>query len=359
VRTHLAIAAVSAVLALFGARAEQRDTVKIGLILPLSGGMAHVGAAFRDAARLAALELPPGRFEYQLIFEDDGLQSAKAATAAQKLIEIDKVDAIISTWSYGGTVVAPIAAKAEVLHFGVAWDPVVAQGPLNFIHLTPPREFIKAFFAAFRKKGYRRIAAVGWHESGSLFFLDELERLAPAEGFQVVKRIEAQAGDSDFRSAIMLCERSKPDVYLVNFSAPAIDIFVRQAAELRVSAAITAITGFEVATDLHPLEGRWYVSDSTAPEDFVRRFTERYGHAHVYGVGNYYDSVKLIRFLFEQSSAAGKPDGRRLGAAAGAIPGFASIFGALTVDKDGVIIYTPVYWRIANGKRKTVQLDDI
>lgn len=82
------------------ARAEQenRPLIKIGLILPLSGGMAHVGAAFRDAARMAIDDIPSdSRFHYQLVIEDDQLPSAKAATAVQKLIDRDKVDAVISS----------------------------------------------------------------------------------------------------------------------------------------------------------------------------------------------------------------------------------------------------------------------
>lgn len=341
---------------------------KIGIILPLSGGLAHVSAAFRDAARMASEELPAqNRSAYELVFEDDQLQSSKAASAAQKLIEIDKVDAIISTWSYGGTVVSPIADKAGVPHFGVAWDPAVAKGKLNFLHLTPPRKFIENFFAGFKKKGYKRIGAVGWNESGSLFFLDELERLAPQEGLEIVKRIEFQASDrGDFRSAIMRGERVKPDVWVLNLSAPEIDIFVRQLAELHSTTPITSITGFEVANDLRPLEGKWYVSDSTVSDDFTRRFTERYGHSHVYGVGNFYDSVQLAAFLFERlpepPSAAGRaqrldPDQFLAGAAE--LSAFPSIFGSLKMDPEGIIEYAPVFRKIVGGKRVTVPLEDI
>jgi ABC-type branched-subunit amino acid transport system substrate-binding protein len=342
------------------AQAEERPLIKIGLILPLGGGMAHVGTAFRDAARMAAAEIPKGsKFSYELIFEDDELQSAKVASAAQKLITIDKVDALVSTWSYGGIVVAPMAEKARRIHFGVAWDPAVAKGSFNFIHLTPPREFIKGFLAGFKKKGYRKIASFGWHESGSLFFLDELERLAPQNGFTLVKRTEFDGADRDFRSALLNAERAKADVFLVNLSAPAIDIFVKQMAELKITTPVTSITGFEVATDLAPLEGKWYVSDSTVSDDFAERFTKQYGHNHLYGVGNFYDAVKLIAFLFEQAPGPAKPQPEQVLEATKKIGLFNSIFGPLQLDSEGIISYQPVFRKIVAGKRITVGLDDI
>ena len=92
---------------------------------------------------------------------------------------------------------------------------------------------------------------------------------------------------------------------------------------------IPAITGFEVATDLALLGGRWYASDSTAPDEFVRRFTARCGHNHVCGVGNY-------------GAVSGKPGAAQRLAATENIARFPSIFDGLS-DKEGIISCAPVY----------------
>lgn len=134
---------------------------------------------------------------------------------------------------------------------------------------------------------------------------------------------------------------------------------MRELAELRVTTPVTAITGFEVATDLEPLEGKWYVSDSTVSDKFVRRFQERYGHTHVYGVGNYYDAVRLIVHLFERSPSGGKPTPEQLALGMRDLSNFSSIFGTLEIDADGIISYQPVFRKVAGGKRVTVELGDI
>jgi ABC-type branched-subunit amino acid transport system substrate-binding protein len=337
-----------------------RDVVRIGVILPLTGGMAHVGARFRDAVRLAAEEISPqSRFTYQAIFEDDALLPANAATAAHSLINIHKVDALISTWSYGGTVVSPLAERAKVLHLGIAWDPSVALGKYNFLYLTSPSRFILKFFEGFKKKGYRRIAIVGWQESGSLFFLDEAQRLAPLYGFEIVKRVEFGRGDIDYRSAIMNLPKTQADVVILNLSAPPIDVFVKQMNELNVNVPITSITGFEVAADTAPLEGKWYVSDATPPDDFIEKFGKKYGQQQLYGVGNYYDALRMLVYLFEAAGKNGKPSPEQLLKQTAAIPQFPSIFGTVEIDADGIINYEPVFRKIVNGRRVTVGIDDL
>ena len=119
----------------FGAEPE----LKIGVIIPLSGTMAPSGQAFREAALMAVEDSAAGLpFKVSLTFEDDKLESKLAGTAAQKLIAQNGVHALISTWSYGGSVVSPIAQKAEVLHLSVAWAKSIAEGEFNFLHLMPP-----------------------------------------------------------------------------------------------------------------------------------------------------------------------------------------------------------------------------
>ena len=91
-------------------------TIKIGVILPLTGDMAAVGSACRDAVQMALKDSEnTNHNKYKIIFEDDRLQPNEVAKVAQKLISLDKVSGIISTWSYGGRIVAPMAERAKFL----------------------------------------------------------------------------------------------------------------------------------------------------------------------------------------------------------------------------------------------------
>ena len=339
--------------------ADGRPLIKIGLIAPLSGGLAEAGAAFRDAAKLALEDLHADRsFDYELVVEDDQLKSAQVNITAKKLIEIDKVDALISTWSYGGTVAAPIAEKARVPHFGVAWDPKVAAGSYNFIHLTPPSVFLRHFLEEFDKRGLKTVSLVGLNESGSIFAFDEFERLIQGKGIKLLSKDSVNFGDQDFRSIILRLKTKRPEVLLLNLSTPEIDIFMKQLAEAHYAGEVTAITGFDIAENLSQLEGRWYVSDSIVGDSFAARFNQKYGHTRLYGVGNYYDIVSLLINRYERLGKAEpgkKPTSTEIIRSLSSLNGFSSIFGSAEIDDAGIISYPAKLRKIKNGQRVTLE----
>src|ERR1700749_3584296 len=89
-------------------------TIKIGLILPLTGPQANIGEAGKNAADLAIAKINADsslKYKYELDIQDDSFDPAKTVSAVQKLLSVDQVNAVISVGSGPGNVVAPIAEK--------------------------------------------------------------------------------------------------------------------------------------------------------------------------------------------------------------------------------------------------------
>src|ERR1700756_2458643 len=89
----LAAVAIGA-LAVVPARAE--DTVKIGLILPMTGGQASTGKQIDNAIKLYMKQhgdSVAGK-KIEVILKDDGAAPDKTKTAAQELIVNEKVNVI-------------------------------------------------------------------------------------------------------------------------------------------------------------------------------------------------------------------------------------------------------------------------
>ncbi len=333
------------------------EPIKIGVILPLTGDMAAVGAACRDAIRMAEQDRKSATPRFKFIFEDDKLAPLEAAKAAQKLLKVDKVSAIISTWSYGGTIVSPLAERAKVPHIGVAWDHHVADGEYNFLHLTPPSEFMRKFLEAFKKLGVTRVALLGVEESGSVFALDEFVRIAPEYGVKVVYRDAVLWDLKDFNSLVTKITQARPEYLLVNLGGDILNSALQNALQMqKVSFRKTAITSYDVASDLRPLEGRWYVSDSLLPEDFAKNFEERFGHSIRYGVGNFYEAARLLMYGFDMAplhdSVGAKDELQK-------IHNMPSLFGATSVDSKGIFSYPARYVRIEAGRRAPITFADI
>lgn len=140
---------------------------------------------------------------------------------------------------------------------------------------------------------------------------------------------------------------------LLNLSTPEIDIFMKQLIEAKYTGEVTAITGFDIAENLGPLEGRWYISDSIVGDDFAEKFHKKYGHSRLYGVGNYYDIVSLLVNRFEKLSSKGKPDSLEIIRSLETLDGFRSIFGAASIDSAGIISYPARLRKVVARKRVT------
>lgn len=88
---------------------------KIGIITDMSGPMAFWGQQTRLGAEIARDELAAQGRDLVLVFGDHQLQPKNAVSEAQKMINIDKVDAIFSDFTGPSIAAAPLAREAGVL----------------------------------------------------------------------------------------------------------------------------------------------------------------------------------------------------------------------------------------------------
>lgn len=113
------IAAVAVVAGLAAAApAGAEDTVKVGLILPMTGGQASTGKQIENAIKLYMQQkgdTVAGK-KVEIILKDDAAIPDKTKTAAQELIVNDKVNFIAG---FGVTpaalAAAPLATQAKIL----------------------------------------------------------------------------------------------------------------------------------------------------------------------------------------------------------------------------------------------------
>ena len=59
-------------------------------------------------------------YEYQLIIEDSGADPSKAKDVIRKLVEVDKVDAIVGGISIIGQITKPYATEARIAPVGAS-----------------------------------------------------------------------------------------------------------------------------------------------------------------------------------------------------------------------------------------------
>ncbi|MBW2969889.1 ABC transporter substrate-binding protein [Candidatus Woesearchaeota archaeon] len=336
----------------------EKAVVKIGATLPLTGDLAFLGEASKDALELSLKEVSGTKYKYELVFEDDKLDPKLAATAATKLISVDNVDAIVSISSGIGNVVSPIADQNKVIHFSsAASDANVAKGPLNFIHWTPPDEEGKIWVKEAQSRGYKRIAIIAMQQQGAIAIKDSMKKYLPGTGMEVVSEQLYNIGDKDFKTLITKAQQSKPDVYFLMAFSPELDILHKQMKDLGVKEPISGIESFELSDDPSQFEGEWYINAADTSNEFIEKYTAAYGKNPQLGAANSYDILKLIVEGYEKAGkdASVKPSHEAVADAIMQITDFKGALGTVRVEEDG-IVWSPASVRIIqDGKPATLK----
>ena len=121
---------------------QNKPVVKIGVVDSLSGRYAENGQNVRTAIELAKESFASADIDFEFIFEDYGYESKRASTAVNKLINADKVDALISWSSVAGNVVSPLADHHKIPHMAICNDENVAV----LLHFIPNTDIPLSFF---------------------------------------------------------------------------------------------------------------------------------------------------------------------------------------------------------------------
>ena len=187
----------------------------LGAVLHLSGEWAREGNAFREGIELGAEELGSQGFLLTLKIEDSQFVGRSAATAAQKLINQDQVQALIisslSEAKYCSSQFEPRRIPTVVL-----WDAAPeldALGEYVFgIGAWAPGTGQRAARYAYETLGIRKVAVVNnsreWSQSAAKYFREEFARL----GGSLVFNEELAPGESEFRGLSVRLRSSRAEM---------------------------------------------------------------------------------------------------------------------------------------------------
>ncbi len=333
----------------------EREVIKIGFVLPLSGNASYLGEGMKNAAELALRDINSQntKYKYELLFEDDQFVPAKTATALNKLISIDKVDVVSTVASAAGGVANPIAEKSKVVHISTASDPAIAKGEFNFTNWTPPKEEVKVFLAEAQKKGIKKIALFGQTISGITAVFDELKAQLPGTGITVVAEDISNFGTKDFRTAIQKAKAANPDYFVICMFSPELEVLHSQIKELGIKAPLTAIEAFELSDNPGLFEGLWYVNAADPTKEFSDSYSKAYGKNVSIGTPNAYDNVMLVVTAAEKFDK--KPTTTELAKGIAETKNFNGALGkGIMVGPDHVVVTKAVLRTIKDGKPVTL-----
>jgi branched-chain amino acid transport system substrate-binding protein len=111
--------------------AQGPGTFRIGSLCPVTGAGSPYGSGMQKAIEIAVAEVNAaggaGGSKLELFAEDGQTKPDAAVLAAKKLIEVNKVQAILGTWSSGVTLaVMPLTDAANIIEMNCSGAPAIS-----------------------------------------------------------------------------------------------------------------------------------------------------------------------------------------------------------------------------------------
>lgn len=256
----LALLTVLLLLLLFPLSSFAQESFKIGAPLPITGAGAAFGEKFRKAYQMAIDEINSkggvnGR-KLELIIEDTQAKPTLAVTAAKKLLEQDRVVALVGGWSSGvALAVAPFANDNKIPYLldHPALDDITRKGYSYVFRLQPTTGMYSAALEDFLLKAIypkekRKLKAAylyvdnafgqGVAKYGILPFFEKNK-----DKFDLVIKEAYDEKALDYKPLILKVKSANPDIIILTSYLTDGILLAKQFKELGVKAKIISGTG--------------------------------------------------------------------------------------------------------------------
>jgi branched-chain amino acid transport system substrate-binding protein len=303
----------------------------------------------------------------ELVVVDNKSDKVEAATAAARLIEKDKVVAIIGSWGSSLSMAAGDAVKAaKIPAMGTSCtNPLVTQGNEFYFRVC----FIDTFQGvvmsnyAFNKLGAKKVAIIQEVSSDyavglAKFFTDNFKKLTGDEN-SIIAVANYNTGDQDFTAQLTNIKAQNPDVIFApgNFTESA--LVIKQARQLGIKTPIIGGDAWEAPEFIEiggdAVEGAvfstFFASEKPITAEstkLIDAYKAEYGGkdpAAVTALG--YDAYLILIRAIE---AAGTAESVKIQEALVAIKGFQGAAGVVTFDENRNAIKSAVIKTVKDGK---------
>ena len=336
-----------------------KPVVKIGVSLPLTGVGADNAISVREGA-LMALEdwqKKDTKYDYKLVIEDDQFSQKLVSLVGNKLISLDKVNALMSIWNLSTYQYRELVRKANIPYVTCSWGHDTHDGKLIFNNQTPHSEHARALVEVLKKYDSKNVALVGNLSNGDLAAHEYIEKALEEAGINVVFKEVVHYGTNDYRILIQKMKQTNPDAVISQLIMSDLMSFSKQLREANINIPQTGIDVFDMVEDKALFEGTYFVRSSTGTEEYKERLGKRIKFLSSDCLASGYDNVDLLIYAFENAKAEdGKiPTTEEVVKVLHTIQNWKGAIGNISVQADGRIFSKASVAKIENGKAVVVE----
>lgn len=281
---------------LFGVAAAQEGEVRIGALNPLTGAGSPYGPGMQQAIRLAVDEINAAGgingATVRLFTEDTQTEPEPAVRAAQKLIEVNQVAAILGTWSSGVTMaVVPLTTEAGVIEMNTSGAPEISTLDDNdLVWRTQASNvlFGEVFARVARDLGIERASTMAFNNPSGRGNTQEFARVFRDMGGEVLAEVVYNPDQSTYRAELEQALGPDPQAVMLGSYLPDTTIILKEWFQLFGDDVQWIGPAWAINNDLiealgaSVVEGIYAVDavpnlDSPSYENFASAFTEATG----------------------------------------------------------------------------------
>ena len=215
---------------------------RIGALNPITGSGANFGSGMQKAILFSAEEVnaaggAAGR-RLEVFAEDDQTSPTAAVLAAKKLLEVNKVQAILGTWASGVSLaVLPMTntADAILMHTSGAValaDPKINAKKMAYRYQGSSKHLSRAFATAAKKEGLTRPAVMAQNNPALAPHAEGFRKAWIADGGKLTDFVLYEPNRPSYRSELQQVLRSRPDGIILSAYVPDATAIVREWAQL-------------------------------------------------------------------------------------------------------------------------------
>jgi branched-chain amino acid transport system substrate-binding protein len=329
--------------------AADRTTIEIGYFGDLTGPTFNFGQSAINGVLMAVSEVNQsgginGR-KIDLVIEDDKGSPEEAARLTAKLIDQDKVVAIIAGGTSGNSRAAAPKAQASRIPLisPSSTDPAVTQTGNYIFRACFVDTFqgeVMASFAVKTLKAHKAAILTDFNSPYSKGLTDYFKLSFGRLGGTIVSEQTYTQGDADFKGQLSTIRSAEPDVIYIPGYYGDVALIAKQARMIGLTQPLLGGDGWD-APELWQLGGdalngayisTHYSADNPSPEiqQFVELYKQRYGNllpdAHA---ALAYDAARL---LFAAIARTGSTEGDKLRDALAQTKDFNGVTGVISMD---------------------------
>ena len=351
-------------------QATDEQVAKIGVVSFLTGGGSAYGEAITNGLKMAQEELNEqnkGKLKIELFIEDSAGKKDQAISAVNKLINNEQVVAIIGPTLSGEMFAAgPVANQNGVPIMGTSTtaEGVTDLGEYVFRNALPESIAIpQAIKIAVEKHDIKKVAIM--HASNNDFAVSgyqTMEQTAKDMGLEIVENQTFADGDTDYSAQLTAVASKNPDAVFVSALYKEAGLVLSKAREMGIDVPFVGGNGFNspqlvnqagAAADNSYVGTPWYPTGSEKIDQFVKKYTEKYGKGPDQFAVQAYDALYIMSAALLNAGVV--DDREALKEALNGLKDFEGVTGKFAFDENRDPIMDVKVLHIEGGEFKLVQ----